>query len=359
MNGSTGFPSNNPQPSGFGDVAARSLPLLDPGMPPQPARLQVNTASYEHPPPSERAGRQPISPITHGFQDLLVRSIEPASPDAPQSYYIRTLPPRGHGSAPHSPMSTLPHVSTRPISPPRDFRPGPAPPYLGRRVVSDHIPHEVGRHNDTMMISTNGSDTARNQYGVPSRYMEQPHTYLPVIHSGSHVPVTNPSKRIIIDAPRPGERSNPILMENRGGFYERVPVSSDANPAASMPAFVQIRRAEPEYDRVPQHLIRRAQEPEPNLEANRGYHPRAGPHGSERDARADHYDPSFPHLAPQQPPRAPPHVYEDPMAQHDTSKGWVPRRPEDSYYRGRMQTGFEPGPRAEYVAPVPQQVWAE
>ncbi|RSM05750.1 hypothetical protein CEP52_006060 [Fusarium oligoseptatum] len=75
----------------------------------------------------------------------------------------------------------------------------------------------------------------------------------PALHTPPAIAV---SRRPYEEAPIPGSRDSPIVMEDRGGFYQRVPVRGDGTRlAAHDPGFVEYRR--------PTRETRRVEEPRP------------------------------------------------------------------------------------------------
>jgi hypothetical protein len=350
MNRPTDHPSSNPRSFGFRRSSPRPMVPMDPIMSVPPARLQVNTASYGQPPQPERPSRPLMNPAVHGLQDLLVRSIEPASPDAPQSYYIRTLPPRGRGSAPQSPVSLLPQRHTRPASPPQDYRVG-QPSYVSRRVLSNNLSYEGARYGEAMPMAA-GPGMIGVRHGHPPRYTNYPPSASSVAMSVPHGQEPIPAPRMI-EVPRLGDRSNPVFMEDRGSYYERVPVSSNSFSTPSMPAFVQIRRAEPEGDRMPQYPVAAYQDMGSHRETNSRYpYAQEALYPAERQSRADNHDPGFYRLQ----PRPPAQVYASShrvVAQHGPPMEWTSRRPEEQNYVRDRDGGFLPDPRVAHIDPVP------
>lgn len=136
-------------------------------------------SGFEHNPP-DSAVRHTPSPITDRFKDLLVRSIEPGSPEGPP-VFGRPLQPWGHGQR-----------------------------YDGRAGTNIHGIHGVGPAT-----------------GPATLPMEVGSIYRPREVTGDMQPLQRPNDIIVVNAPRPGERSNAIIMEDRGGFYERIPAPQE------------------------------------------------------------------------------------------------------------------------------------
>lgn len=69
--------------------------------------------------------------------------------------------------------------------------------------------------------SVHSHDFRGHIYPPSTDYGAQPASspYHPVTGNSTRLPE---SRRIVLNATRPGERSNPILMEDRGGYYERI-----------------------------------------------------------------------------------------------------------------------------------------
>jgi hypothetical protein len=314
----------------------------------------------------ERAVRQPVSSVVNGFQDLLVRSIEPASPDAPQSYFIRTLSPRNVEPAARPPLDAGPHHPARTIPPllPRDFVPartgievrppqepgsdhslgfnhgrvpiqgrqegppgGPqgvqssayhhpaatlrladhmpppplaygqhhppgfqarpqelmsapmprsrtdhplpassaalddmlrkstsyiqardtnglipyVPPPGGRRVVSDQVTGGTGAIRAHPLPPVYPAGLPRNEYRIhPRDHISRP--FVPAPTQRLDPMDTLLSSRNVVDAPRPGERPNPVMVD-RGGFLQRVDVPPTTAPNPPLPSSSRTRQS--------------------------------------------------------------------------------------------------------------------
>lgn len=199
----SGLPGPTPMYNGF--VALRAQAASAPYSPADSRRphAQVTPAPYGQSQPSFEPARQ--SPAEPRLQDMLVRSIEPTSPNSFQPpAFVRSLPPR------------------TPLSPVR------------RSIQYPPAPHEGDTRARPFYVGNN-----RPAESIGERMHEEPTPYgrspFPVERSllPSTLPVDNrgpqatygtpaPAQRVAVGVGRPGGSSNPILMEDRGGFYERV-----------------------------------------------------------------------------------------------------------------------------------------
>lgn len=180
--------------------------------------------------------QQPTSVGNH-FQDMLVPSIESVHPAPARPSFFAGVPPvrtsdhMDHSSLRHG--MQYHHGQPPPLAQPLgrdDYNSGP-------RVISDHMPHgRVGPGGFLAEgpLQTFGQRDA-NQSNSDYRGNQGPASSLP--HSAARVHEAAPSSdqpvadRIVLNAAQPGSRLNPILMEDRGGFYERVA----AQPEPVMP----------------------------------------------------------------------------------------------------------------------------
>ncbi|KND94519.1 hypothetical protein TOPH_00850 [Tolypocladium ophioglossoides CBS 100239] len=170
--------------------------------------------------------QQPTSVGNH-FQDMLLPSIESAHPAPARPSSFPAVPPVR--TEDHMDHSSLRHGMQYHHGQPPSLTqlPGRDDYNSGPRVISDHMSHgRVGlggfRAEESLQafgqrdLNQFNSDYHGNP-GPPS---------LP--HSAVRVHEATPSSdqavadRIVLNAARPGSRLNPILMEDRGGFYERV-----------------------------------------------------------------------------------------------------------------------------------------
>jgi hypothetical protein len=220
---------------------------------PYPGRAVEAQSSHEKvmsvvPFPASTSSRDlASSSASSHFQDMLVRSIEPVSPTA-QPSFIRTLPPRNQVAvSSYAPLAT-PLASIQ--QPPRFVsHPGegirswdrPPPAHV---TTGFHRPQEA---MDIDAISSRESVQSHDFRG--STYLHPTGYGAPMAPPFSHPVSGNPGpssssrlpemRRIVLNATRPGERSNRILMEDRGGYYERI------NPRPEGGARIQLRPVRP------------------------------------------------------------------------------------------------------------------
>lgn len=212
------------------------------GTPPRfanhPAEFQaphedLGTSMYVFPTDQTSSSRV-MSPITNRLRDMAVPSIEPASPEgAMRPAFVRPVPPRQQDhleplpARTHAPFHTIRSVS------PMDNQIRNSPDRGGRRVISDHLSERrlqpsnfapepaiyAPRERVSLIHPLNSSHAGPAPLPGWTRSYEQP------------IRVDPPkADRIIVNASRPGTRTNPILMEDRGGFYERVPLPPEPRP---------------------------------------------------------------------------------------------------------------------------------
>lgn len=159
-----------------------------------------------------------VSPSTHRLEDMLVRSIEPASPEGPNHPSFM----RPHQNLPRFPSPSRHGMQYRPGQPGHDPQNWTTPAPIERPLMSERAHQEVlppgSRHVGYGLNYNTGHD-------YPPQHID-PATRLrsPVALPPSQVTAmpNAPSRTVIVNASRPGERSNPIFMEDRGGFFERV-----------------------------------------------------------------------------------------------------------------------------------------
>ncbi|QUC21892.1 uncharacterized protein UV8b_06133 [Ustilaginoidea virens] len=191
----------------------------------QPGRNGLAAAaSYEDQARGPSASSRILSPNTHRLRDVLVPSIEPASPETMKPAFIRTVPPRNQESMDHVVSQTQGlFYKIRSLSP-RDPLPRNAPGQSSRRVVSDHAAQMV-RTGDfapegpfyAPRDAAGHPNVQRHRISVgppPSDWSRQ--------HDQPGPSDAHRANRIVVNASRPGTLLNPILMEDRGGFFERV-----------------------------------------------------------------------------------------------------------------------------------------
>lgn len=220
-------------------------------------RIAESQASYEQvgsvvPFPASTSSREMTSSASSHFQDTVLRSIEPVSPIA-QPAFIRTIPPRSQVAvspyaATHAPVADY-QQAARLVSHPEEGA------HAWDRPPAAHVTVGFNRHPETMDVdpissreSVNSHDFRGHTYPHSTGYGAQPASSLsypvsvnPGPSSSSRLPEM---RRIVLNATRPGERSNPILMEDRGGYYERI------NPRPEGSARIQLRATRPAQPRA-------------------------------------------------------------------------------------------------------------
>ncbi|KAM0464307.1 hypothetical protein ACHAPV_002862 [Trichoderma viride] len=211
--------------------------------------------------PTSTSSRELVSSSASShFQDMLVRSIESRSPTA-QPTFIRTLPPRSQASvSSYAPLATSlasiqqpPNLFPYPGEETRSWdRPSPAHVSTGFNRPQAMSIDAVSSRESAQSLDFRGS----TYFHPPSGYGAQPAPLFSHPASGnpgsgsSRVPET---RRIVLQATRPGERSNPILMEDRGGYFERV------NPRPESSSRIQlrpVRSAQPQIEVESQRIVR-------------------------------------------------------------------------------------------------------
>lgn len=219
-----GYVAHHP-PTQYGRAPVGSMPSSR-SLPHQYMYEQVKSPVYTS---SGQMSSQPVAfTANERLQDMLVPSIEPPSPDVMLPSFVRTVPPRVHGTAEYS--SGHPHMAgpSRPGSPLRDtfMRDDFA---SGRRVVSDRAasgrqynedyPRSLAVNRDQNYVSSREGFPMHPAMHHPD---ERPYAYAGV----SSIVSTHTSN---LPAQRLSDRSNPVLMEDRGGFFERVSLPSENN----------------------------------------------------------------------------------------------------------------------------------
>ncbi|RFU80439.1 hypothetical protein TARUN_1763 [Trichoderma arundinaceum] len=192
--------------------------------------------------PTSTSSRELASSASSHFQDMLVHSIEPVSPVA-QPSFIRTLPPRSHGAvSSYAPLATpLPSFQ----QPPRLVSHPGERIHTWDRPPATHVTPGYDRLQEAMEVdvvssreSVQSHDFRGHTYPHSTGYEAQPTSSFSHLVSGNPGPNSSrlpETRRIVLNATRPGERSNPILMEDRGGYYERI------NPRPEGGARIQLR----------------------------------------------------------------------------------------------------------------------
>uniref|UniRef100_A0A4E9DQQ6 DUF2293 domain-containing protein n=1 Tax=Gibberella zeae TaxID=5518 RepID=A0A4E9DQQ6_GIBZA len=207
---------------------------------PQVAR-KVKSPFYE--PPS--ITRPLVSTAADRLQDMLVQSIEPVSPNTMKPSFVRAVPPRGQGFRNEPPQSSSiqrPAILTSPSrrmemrdEPMQVPRPGPS-----ERLAYGERPFEFPVRAPSPQPGVGIPSASLHHYDTRSRGAQNPARILV-------------SRRPYDEVQRFGDRDTPIVMEDRGGFYERVPVRSTGDIV--MPArderVPEYRRGIPEVPMVP------------------------------------------------------------------------------------------------------------
>ncbi|QPG97519.1 hypothetical protein C2857_006445 [Epichloe festucae Fl1] len=188
----------------------------------------LNPPAYEHQTNGLSSSRL-MSPITHRLLDMLVPSIEPASPETMKPAFVRAVPPRLHDTVdPLHSRSQEPFLHTSSSQSTDTFRENIA--HSGsRRVISDQSPQRLQPGSfvnegpfyvapvraEGSSLQSSGRPSSPWQIGGRS-YDQKGFVYAPR------------ADRIVVNASRPGTLSNPILMEDRGGFYERISLAPES-----------------------------------------------------------------------------------------------------------------------------------
>ncbi|KAM0349816.1 hypothetical protein ACHAPU_003650 [Fusarium lateritium] len=235
------------------------------GTGPQVAR-KVKSPFYEGPPTSHA----PVPRANGRLQDMLVQSIEPASPSTMKPSFVRAIPPRGQGFGNEPPTTTsMQHPVISTTSRGIDTRGEPMQiswPTAGEPKAFGDRPYQFCGPDPHRGAGIPTAPLHRYDTGshgppdVPSRRYRSPDIPLRRYNTRSSV-MQNPARILVSRGPydevqRPGDRDTPIVMEDRGGFYERVPVRS----AVDLPASTR-------DERVPEHW-RPAPEPYRILEGH-------------------------------------------------------------------------------------------
>ncbi|PTB40045.1 uncharacterized protein TrAFT101_004910 [Trichoderma asperellum] len=219
---------------------------------PYPGRTVEAQSSHEKvmsvvPFPTSTSSRElASSSASSHFQDMLVRSIESRSPTA-QPTFIRTLPPRSQASvSSYAPLAT----SLTSIQQPPKFVSHPGEEVRSwDRPPPAHVITGFNRSQAMSIDAMSSRDSVQSHDLCGSTYLHPPTGYgaqpaPPFAHQALSNPGPSSSRfpetrRIVLQATRPGERSNPILMEDRGGYFERV------NPRPESSSRIQLRPVRP------------------------------------------------------------------------------------------------------------------
>ncbi|KAF9771932.1 hypothetical protein IL306_010401 [Fusarium sp. DS 682] len=205
---------------------------------PQVAR-KVKSPFYDAPPSTH----PPVSRVTDRLQDMLVQSIEPASPDTMKPSFVRAVPPRGQGFRNEPPMTTSMQHPAIISSPLRGLVTRGEPmeisrPMMGEPLVHEDRPYQFSGH-DPSPPRGGMLDAPLHRYNTRSHGLPAPTAPSYRYETRSRGTQNNPARILVSRRPydepkRPGDRDTPVVMEDRGGFYERVPVRSAGDfPASS------------------------------------------------------------------------------------------------------------------------------
>ncbi|KAH6608144.1 hypothetical protein Trco_004457 [Trichoderma cornu-damae] len=226
----------SPNPNGHGMLRSVYEVPSSLNSPPYRGRTSEAQASHEKvmsvvPFPTSTSSREPASSASSHFQDVVVRSIEPVSPAA-QPLFIRTRPPRGQvavssfAAPAATPLASFQQVPRLVPHPGEGVHAWDATP--ASRVTPGYAKSQEAMDIDVVSSreSVQSHDFRDHTYPHSTRYGARPASSLshpvsgnPGSSSSSRLPEM---RRIVLNATRPGERSNPILMEDRGGYYERI-----------------------------------------------------------------------------------------------------------------------------------------
>ncbi|KAF5027774.1 hypothetical protein F66182_104 [Fusarium sp. NRRL 66182] len=213
----------------------------------------------------------PVPSTADRLQDMLVQSIEPVSPNAMKPSFVRAVPPRGQGYTNEpSISSSLQHPPIM-SSPSRGVDMRGEPMQISRTTVNEDSPYGDRRYNGPGQVvlqprqepssSYHGSGMSNipsYRYETRSRGIPNTSSYRYEIRSRG---MQNPtrilvSRRPYKEAQRLGDRDTPIVMEDRGGFFERVPVHSTGNhPASHDGGITDYKRPVPEPYSAPENYL--------------------------------------------------------------------------------------------------------
>ena len=210
-----------PQPNGFVPRRTQPDPLQAPYSRPvdfslaRPRLEEVTSNTRAHERRTTPASRH-NSPPTDRLQDMLVRSIEPVSPGTMQPSFVRTLPPRSR----LSPVQRPAPYRIGSVSPARGAVSRERPVYVERRVVSDRPMFESSSQRHYLDGYGHQSSSRRYDAKGPIHSSAMPNDVSRAHETG---PTFGPrGQRITVGFGQPGDQSKSVLMEDRGGFFERV-----------------------------------------------------------------------------------------------------------------------------------------
>lgn len=166
-----------------------------------------------------------VSPSTHRLEDMLVRSIEPASPEDPnQPSFMR--PQQSLSDFPSPARHDMPYRPAEAGPEPRTWN---IPPPAERPLMTERIHQEISSPGGRRV---GYAEDRSPRHGYASHYNDPAMSRLrsPAAFSQPQVPgpPTASHRTVVVNAPRPGEHSNPIVMEDRGGFFQRVQTANAA-----------------------------------------------------------------------------------------------------------------------------------
>ncbi|KFA49326.1 hypothetical protein S40293_04172 [Stachybotrys chartarum IBT 40293] len=221
-----GSGSHTTGPDSHGYFSVRSRPPPAPGLQSafvpsgQPIYEKVTSMGHEQPSGVPTFGQWNNS-VSRPVQDLLVRSIEPGSPTSMQPSFVRSLPPRE--DVPANPsfvpvMHRRGNLDSTPADPPSGLN---AP--FNRRVVSDGHASETMFPGGFIEVHSSNPQLPRAYPGrVPPRHDDFHGPATPTRASGLQYE-RREVPRAANDVPVGDVARHPVvIMEDRGGFYERV-----------------------------------------------------------------------------------------------------------------------------------------
>ncbi|KAK7429585.1 hypothetical protein QQZ08_003965 [Neonectria magnoliae] len=211
------------QPSSYSgqpmDLSRRSYSPL-----PQPPVLDKVMSSHEvH--TNVPALHSPIPMATNPLKDMLVPSIEPASPEYMRPSFVRAIPPRSQGFG-GSILGSSMQYSPRRLSPLRGTNIRDEPGFSNRHVVGaqptvrvNSLPGLYGDHHRQISNIPREQQyvSARDGYPISDSLVYRSNGRLV---ESSHHPAS--TRRPVEQVLRSGARSTPVLMEDRGGFFEII-----------------------------------------------------------------------------------------------------------------------------------------
>ncbi|KAH7133331.1 hypothetical protein B0J13DRAFT_587607 [Dactylonectria estremocensis] len=209
--------------------------------------------------PSGQSPHQPVSRVNTHLQDMLVRSIEPASPESMRPSFIRTVPSRSQGFGNGSPARSSMQYSPRGPSPLRGVIVRDEPIFPRRRLMRDQpllgAKPLAGYHDDHRGQMPNVSHEQRHVPTCGGFAVSNSPLYRSDVGplESDQPPTLVPSWRPFENVPRPGETSSPVLMADRGGFFERVATHPDgAHPLPRATEIIEYRQPTNEVQRAPE-----------------------------------------------------------------------------------------------------------